>query len=118
MGAWSSSTAYVPYEIVSLGGSSYICILANTNETPPNSTYWSVIAQQGATGSTGSTGSTGPTGPAGSTGAAGPTGTRGSLYLGFYANFASLPTIDGATVLNGDMAVTSDTSTFWRATYP
>lgn len=115
-GAWSGATAYVAYDIVSVGGSSYICILANTNQTPPNATYWNVIASIGATGTTGATGSAGATGPPGSTGSAGPTGTRGSLYLGFFANFAALPTIDGVTVLVGDMALTSDTSTFYRAT--
>jgi hypothetical protein len=76
-GAWSSATAYVPYDTVFSGGDSYVCIAGNTNQVPPNATYWSLMAQQGATGPTGATGSTGP---AGSTGAAGPTGTRGSLW--------------------------------------
>lgn len=117
-GAWAIGTAYVAYDIVSRLGSSYINVLANTGSDPATDggTHWQVIAQQGATGTTGSTGSTGSTGPTGTTGSAGPTGARGSLYLGFYANFAALPTIDGVTVLVGDMALTSDTSTFYRAT--
>jgi hypothetical protein len=73
-GAWSAATAYVPYDSVASGGSSYVCIVAHTNQVPPNATYWNVLAQQGATGATGSQG---PQGPAGTTGA---TGTRGSLW--------------------------------------
>jgi len=50
LGAWSGATAYVVNDAVSVSGSSYICILANTNQTPPNATYWEVLAQQGAAG--------------------------------------------------------------------
>ena len=50
----------------------YICILGNTNTTPPNATYWSLLAADGATGSTGPSGASGPTGPTGGTGASGP----------------------------------------------
>lgn len=77
---WSSATAYVPYDTVSYLGSSYVCILANTNQTPTNTTYWNIIAQMGATGTTGATGATGPQGiqgiqgPTGTTGATGPAG--------------------------------------------
>jgi hypothetical protein len=112
-GAWSAATAYVVNDTVSSAGSSYVCILANTNQTPPNATYWNLVAAQGSTGPTGATGGAGPAGPTGSTG---PTGVRGSLYQGVYANTAALPTIDGVAVMVGDMAMTSDTSTFWRAT--
>lgn len=70
-GAWSAATAYVPYDSVSSGGNSYVCIAANTNQGPPNATYWSLMAQQGAAGATGPTGGQGP---------AGATGTRGSLW--------------------------------------
>jgi hypothetical protein len=51
MGAWSSSTAYVVNNGVSYNGSSYIAVASSTNQTPPNATYWSVLAAQGATGS-------------------------------------------------------------------
>lgn len=49
-GAWSGATAYVVNDAVSVSGSSYICILANTNQTPPNSIYWEVLAAQGSAG--------------------------------------------------------------------
>jgi hypothetical protein len=38
--AWSNATNYVAGNVVSLSGTNYICILANTNHTPPNATYW------------------------------------------------------------------------------
>lgn len=56
LGAWSGSTTYAVNDVVSLSGSSYACILAHTNHTPPNGTYWVLIASKGDTGATGSTG--------------------------------------------------------------
>jgi hypothetical protein len=38
--AWSGATAYAVGQIVSSGGSTYRCIVANTNQAPPNATYW------------------------------------------------------------------------------
>lgn len=43
-GAWSGATAYVAGQIVSSNGASYVCILAHTNQQPPNVTYWKVLA--------------------------------------------------------------------------
>jgi Carbohydrate-binding module family 5/12 len=43
LGAWSAVTAYVAGNQVSLNGSYYICILANTNEQPPDTTYWTLV---------------------------------------------------------------------------
>ena len=43
-GAWNSGTSYSSNDAVSFNGASYICILANTNHTPPNATYWNVVA--------------------------------------------------------------------------
>ena len=104
-GAYNAGTAYSINDVVSYtDGSNYICTAPTTGHVPTNATYWALYTSAGATGA------------AGSAGGAGPTGARGSLYLGFYANFAALPTIDGTTVIVGDMALTSDTSTFYRAT--
>lgn len=77
-GAWSSATAYNPYDTVSSGGSSYVCILANTNQPVTNTTYWNIVAQIGATGATGAQGPVGNTGPAGPTGATGAQGPQGA----------------------------------------
>ena len=38
--AWSNATAYVIGDLASLAGVNYYCILAHTNQTPPNATYW------------------------------------------------------------------------------
>ena len=46
-GAYSGATAYVADDVVSYNGSSYICILASTNNLPTNATYWSLMAQSG-----------------------------------------------------------------------
>jgi hypothetical protein len=49
-GAYVGGTAYVVDDVVSSAGSSYVCILASTGNTPPNGTYWNLMAQ-GGTGS-------------------------------------------------------------------
>jgi len=56
MGAWSGATAYAVGDVVTLNGSSYVCVLDHTNHTPPNTTYWQVLASKGDTGSTGAKG--------------------------------------------------------------
>ena len=38
--AWSSVTAYTQGNMVANGGVNYYCIAANTNQAPPNATYW------------------------------------------------------------------------------
>lgn len=50
-GAWNSGTAYNLYDMVSIAGSSYIAIAANTNQSPPNVTYWNLVAAGGNSGS-------------------------------------------------------------------
>lgn len=41
--AWSSATAYVIGNTVTSGGDTYVCIANNTNEVPPNATYWQLV---------------------------------------------------------------------------
>jgi hypothetical protein len=43
-GTWDSATSYVVGDLVQSGGISYICISPNTNQTPPNATYWDLFA--------------------------------------------------------------------------
>ena len=43
-GAYNNSTAYVLDNIVTSGGSSYICILASTGNAVSNTTYWSTLS--------------------------------------------------------------------------
>lgn len=74
-GEWNSTTTYNENDLVSLNGSSYICIEENTNATPAsNPDKWMVNAEKGATGATGATGEPGPQGPEGPKG---DTGARG-----------------------------------------
>ena len=46
-GAYDNNTAYTPDDIVTSGGSSYICKLASTGNAVTNGTYWDVLAQGG-----------------------------------------------------------------------
>jgi hypothetical protein len=39
---WESTTSYVVGDLIYLNGVFYDCILDNTNQTPPNVTYWTV----------------------------------------------------------------------------
>jgi hypothetical protein len=41
--AWDSTTAYIVGDICELSGTYYLCILAHTNHTPPNITYWTAL---------------------------------------------------------------------------
>ena len=51
LGAYAGGTAYIVDDAVSYNGSSYICKLASTGNLPTNTTYWDVLAAQGASGS-------------------------------------------------------------------
>jgi carbohydrate binding protein with CBM5/12 domain len=53
-GTWSSATAYTANQVVSYLGSSYLCLVGNTNVAPPTSgTDWALIAQAGTAGAAG-----------------------------------------------------------------
>lgn len=55
-GAFNNSTAYAVDDVVSSGGSSYVCILASTGNAVSNGTYWQIMAQAGTNGTNGSNG--------------------------------------------------------------
>jgi len=55
-GAYAGGTAYTVDDVVSSGGSSYVCILASTGNAVSNATYWSVMAQTGTNGTNGTNG--------------------------------------------------------------
>lgn len=48
--AWSSTQTYAVGDVVTSGGTTYYCILTNTNQAPPNTTYWSTTATTCANG--------------------------------------------------------------------
>lgn len=43
--AWSAVTAYVIGNLVANGGQTYSCVAPNTNQAPPNATYWALWPQ-------------------------------------------------------------------------
>jgi hypothetical protein len=49
-GAYNNSTAYAVDDVVSSGGSSYICILASQGNAVSNGTYWNIMSQAGTDG--------------------------------------------------------------------
>lgn len=71
LGAWSNSTAYVNnsayIDIVTYSGNTYACKTSNTAQAPTNTTYWTLIAQKGATGAKGADGAKGEKGEPGDT---------------------------------------------------
>ena len=84
-GAWASGTAYVnnaaQIDVVTYNGSSYACVKSHTSSSsilPTNATYWTLIAQKGATGATGKQGEKGDKGDKGEQGPKGATGTKGA----------------------------------------
>ena len=46
--AWSNVTAYTVGDLADTGGVVYYCILAHTNQTPPNATYWYALSDASA----------------------------------------------------------------------
>jgi hypothetical protein len=95
-GAWSAATHYVQDDVVTEGGQTWRCQIADCavgNLPGSTNQEWDLLAARGADGSTGAagpqgppgaTGPQGPQGPAGATGAQGPTGAtlpHAHLYL-------------------------------------
>ena len=99
LNTYNPATAYLPTDVVTYQGSSYVAIASSTNVAPigasASTADWAVLAQagaqgpigpagpqgipgpQGLAGPTGPAGATGPTGPAGLPGATGATGPQG-----------------------------------------
>ena len=46
-GAYNGATSYVVDDVVESGGSTYVCIAATTGNTPPNASYWELMADKG-----------------------------------------------------------------------
>ncbi len=67
-GAYNGATAYTPGDTVTVSGSSYVCIANTTGNTPPNASYWVLLAQAGTNGTNGADGADGEVqGPASAT---------------------------------------------------
>jgi hypothetical protein len=79
--AWSSATAHVAFDVATLNGTSYVAIAPSTNQSPPNATYWTVLAGKGD-GATVAVGTV-TTGVGGSAAAVTNSGTAGDAVLDF-----------------------------------
>ena len=49
-GPYNNGTAYAVDDVVSSGGSSYVCILASTGNAVSNGTYWQIMSSAGTNG--------------------------------------------------------------------
>ena len=58
-GAWNSQSTYLRGDVVSQGGSSFVCIATQSGQQPP-SDAWDLLAASGAVGEQGPQGATGP----------------------------------------------------------
>jgi len=92
MGAWSSSTSYSVNDGIYYNGRSYICIQANTNQLPTNTSHWDIMASMGATGATGAT------------------GAQGLIWKGAYASGTSY-SVNDAVYYNGSSYINIQAST-------
>jgi microcystin-dependent protein len=79
-GAYSVGASYAVGDIATYEGQTWYRINSNggnTGDTPSEGTFWTLIAEVGATGATGPEGATGATGPQGDIGPTGATGPEG-----------------------------------------
>src|ERR1051326_9127967 len=78
-GTWDPGTNYAVNATVQYNGATYISTQAGSGNLPDavGSTFWTLMAAQGATGPQGPQGATGATGPQGVAGAQGPQGLQG-----------------------------------------
>ena len=119
VGPWVASQAYAAGNVVSSQGSSYVALIAPpVGTSPTNTSYWTLVAERGAsglpgipgapgaTGLTGPAGLTGPTGLTGDTGLTGPTGLTGDTGL---TGPTGLTGDTGPTGLTGDTGLTGPT---------
>ncbi|MBI4968168.1 MAG: hypothetical protein HZC25_08640 [Rhodospirillales bacterium] len=49
-GPWNGATAYAIHDAVTLGGTSYVCILPHIGQQPPDAAHWDLLAAKGDTG--------------------------------------------------------------------
>ena len=94
-GVWSGAVAYNIDDVVTSGGSTYICILGHTNYIPPNGTYW--VALGGSSGVTSVSG----TAPIASSGGATP-----AISLAIDTATAKATPVGADEIVIGDSAAT------------
>jgi len=67
-GVWNGVDAFDVNDVVAKDGSSYVAVAPNTNQAPPNATYWMVLAAKGTDGADGAPGEQGVQGTPGTNG--------------------------------------------------
>jgi hypothetical protein len=117
--AYSSAMVYAQGSAVVYQGSTYQSIATSLNNLPTNTTFWTLLAQAGATGVAGATGATGVAGVTGATGPQGPVGAQGisgaNGATGATGATGSLPQVTGysaATTYAQGSAVVYQGSTY------
>jgi len=101
-GAWAATSYIANDGVLAADGNAYICILAHTNQEPPNATYWDVLAEKGIQGAQGDQGIQGIQGAQGDQGIQGIQGIPG--VIGSSVNNSDLTEQDLTTsyaVING-----------------
>jgi len=102
-GPYSGSTQYYPNDIVSLSGSSYICIAATLGNSPPNATYWNILAAAGTVSSVGQTFTGGIVSVSGS-----PVTSSGTLALTVAGTSGGVPYFSSGTTWASSAALASN----------
>ena len=108
LGAWASGTTYAVNDGVSNDGVSYICTAVTTGNEPPNSSYWDVMADQGATGAAGAAGADGEDGEDGATGPIGPIGPNFDFLDGNTSDLVGTTTSAGLHLTSNYMGYHSN----------
>jgi hypothetical protein len=84
------ATTYVPNDTVARSGSTYICLISNTNSDPlTDVNNWNLMAQIGATGPTGQQGVAGTPGSKWYNGSSDPVTVSGAIPGDYYLNSTS-----------------------------
>ena len=115
VGTWSSDINYLYGNVIFYNndGQAYVCIVANLNIVPTNTSYWALIAQKGQQGDKGDKGNTGDKGDKGNTGNDGTSPDVGAIIsavissIGIAALQAQVSTLSG-TVAATNVRVTAD----------
>ena len=103
VGEWNDMADYEINDVVSHNGSGYACVLAHSDQEPPNATYWQVI------GAKGETGEQGPQGDPGEQGAPGANGTS-FIWAGNWSNVVTYNENDVVLHTDDSLYIATQTS--------
>ena len=111
-GAYNSETAYTKLDLVTSGGSSYLCIKNCTGVALSNTEYWMVVAEKGQQGQAGANGQDGTNGTNGQDGSDGESAYQIALDNGFVGTEAEwLASLKGEKGDKGDTGATGPAGT-------